>query len=216
VELPLFPLNTVLFPGMKLPLHIFEPRYRQMIGECIDEERPFGVVLIRSGPEVGGGAAPHEIGTTARLVEVERLDDGRFNIVCLGQDRFRIAETSSARAYLVGDVEILSDLDATGPAAEAAAGDVRERYLRFAQLTLAMRGEWALRVPSPSQPSQLADTLAARLPAATKTKQALLEELAVPHRLAGVASLLEAAVEVLRMRLAAVRIERYSGTAALN
>src|SRR5262245_26690023 len=110
MDLPLFPLNAVLFPGAKLPLHIFEPRYRMMIGECIDNEQPFGVVLIREGPEVGGGARPYDVGVTARITEVERLEDGRFNIVCIGQDRFRIHQTSSERAYLLGDVELLTDL----------------------------------------------------------------------------------------------------------
>lgn len=216
MELPLFPLNTVLFPGAKLPLHIFEPRYRQMIGECLDLDRPFGVVLIRAGVEAGGDARPHGVGTSARITDVERLEDGRFNIVCEGRERFRIHDTSSVRAYLLGDVELLLDEDAVGQAADTAADEVRRRYLHFAQLTLAMRGEWAQRVPSPPRPSQLADTLAARLPTSMETKQELLEELSVPRRLAGVSHLLDAAIEVLSSRVAAMRIERFSGTSTLN
>ena len=69
MEMPLFPLNVVLFPGMVLPLHVFEPRYREMINHCIEEEKPFGVVLIDEGQEVGGPAAPRLVGTAApRLV----------------------------------------------------------------------------------------------------------------------------------------------------
>src|SRR5205814_5524803 len=84
----LFPLNTVLFPGMPLPLHIFEERYKLMIGRCLEEERPFGVVLIQSGPEVGGTAVPHRVGTTAHIAAVRRLDDGRMNLIAIGQERF--------------------------------------------------------------------------------------------------------------------------------
>ena len=91
LDLPLFPLNTVLFPGMPLSLHIFEDRYKRMIGECIDSGNPFGVVLIKRGQEANGPLAePHEIGCTARIIEVEPLSEGRMNIVVLGQKRFRI------------------------------------------------------------------------------------------------------------------------------
>ena len=90
--LALFPLNTVLFPGMPLPLHIFEERYKIMIGRCIDEDRPFGVVLIQSGTEVGNPAVPHVVGTTALIAAVKRLEDGRMNLIAVGQERFRSLE----------------------------------------------------------------------------------------------------------------------------
>src|SRR5258708_12127045 len=80
-ELPLFPLsNTVLFPGMALPLHIFEERYKLMITECIRDSRPFAVVLIPSAHEVGPDATIHTVGTTAHISQVENLNDGRVNI----------------------------------------------------------------------------------------------------------------------------------------
>ena len=71
MELPLFPLNTVLFPGATLPLHIFEDRYKEMISQCIEEHRPFGVLLIRKGREAGDLAEPFEIGTTAHIARVD-------------------------------------------------------------------------------------------------------------------------------------------------
>ena len=74
--LPLFPLNAVLFPHMALPLHIFEPRYRQMIGDCLEEGHSFGVVAIREGTETGP-ATPYEVGTLAKIVRIDRLDEGR-------------------------------------------------------------------------------------------------------------------------------------------
>ena len=107
-ELPLFPLNTVLFPGMPLPLHIFEPRYREMVRLCLEEQRPFGVVLIRDGVAEGGPvAAPHEVGCVAEIIEVQRLEDGRLLLMTIGQERFRILSLNYEQAYLTGTVEAL-------------------------------------------------------------------------------------------------------------
>ena len=106
-DLPLFPLNTVLFPGMPLNLHIFEERYKRMIRICLQTRQPFGVVLIKHGFESYGPVAkPHYIGCTARILESEPLSDGRMNIVALGQKRFRILSLDYERAYLVGRVEL--------------------------------------------------------------------------------------------------------------
>ena len=105
-ELPLFPLDTVLFPGMPLQLHIFEDRYKRMIRECLAGRQPFGVVLIRHGREAMGPLAePYEIGCTARILEVKPLSEGRMNIVALGQKRFRILSLNYANPYLIGEVE---------------------------------------------------------------------------------------------------------------
>ena len=104
--LPLFPLNTVLFPGQMLPLHIFEPRYRQMIGECAQNGTPFGVVLIRQGEEVGDpDTEPYDVGTTAHIVQIERLEDGRMNIICVGHSRFRIQHLLRDADYLRGEID---------------------------------------------------------------------------------------------------------------
>jgi len=113
-ELPLFPLNTVLFPEMTLPLRIFEPRYLQMVEDCMREDALFGVVCIQSGPEVGGPALPYTIGTTARIVGVERESPELLHVVTVGQERFRIRELVSGKPYLVGKVEPfpLTKLDA--------------------------------------------------------------------------------------------------------
>src|SRR5215216_2373888 len=83
-ELPLFPLNTVLFPSLPLPLHIFEERYKLMIGTCAVTDNLFGVCLIKEGVEVGGPAEPFEIGTVARIAEIERMPDGRMNLMTFG------------------------------------------------------------------------------------------------------------------------------------
>src|SRR5829696_6475181 len=118
-EVPVFPLNTVLFPGMPLPLHIFEPRYREMIGACTRDEKPFGVLLIQEGPEVGPGAVPFKVGTLARIVDVNQFPDGRLNIVTVGTHRFRLLNLSADKqSYFVGDVEPIED-DPTGASAPA-------------------------------------------------------------------------------------------------
>lgn len=106
-EICLFPLHTVLFPGMPLPLHIFEARYRLMIQRCISENQPFGVVLIRQGLEaLGPLAKPYTVGCTANIVQAERLEDGRLNILTLGEERFKIHSLSYELPYLTATVEI--------------------------------------------------------------------------------------------------------------
>lgn len=121
-ELPLFPLNTVLFPGMPITLNIFEERYKLMIRRCLATRQPFGVVLIRQGSEaLGPLAEPHYVGCTARIMEMEPLDDGRMNIVALGEQRFRVLELSYDEPYLVGQVELFP-LDEANPLSLAQTG----------------------------------------------------------------------------------------------
>lgn len=106
-EMPLFPLHTVLFPGMVLPLHIFEPRYKVMISECARENKPFGVILIKDGLEVGGTAETHSYGTSAYITQIEQLHDERMNIQVVGYQRFKLHETRGGRPFQVGLVEDL-------------------------------------------------------------------------------------------------------------
>lgn len=105
-DLPLFPLNTVLFPGMPLTLHIFESRYREMIKACIDDKQPFGVVLIKEGVEAMGPLAePHLVGCTAEIAQAQSLKDGRLNILAVGRERFQILSLHYDQPYLRGTVE---------------------------------------------------------------------------------------------------------------
>lgn len=105
-DLCLFPLHTVLFPGMPLPLHIFEARYRAMIQHCIHEKQPFGVVLIRQGLEaLGPLAKPYHVGCTANILQVEQMDDGRMNILTMGDERFQVRSLNTDLPYLTAKVE---------------------------------------------------------------------------------------------------------------
>src|SRR4051794_27122666 len=98
-RIPLFPLNVVLFPGMPLPLHIFEPRYQEMIRHCLQGDLLFGVCLIRSGVEVGGEAEPHSVGTTCETLSVTPLGEGRMSLATVGRDRFRILRLHHDQPY---------------------------------------------------------------------------------------------------------------------
>ena len=108
--MPIFPLGTVLYPGLLLPLHIFEDRYRQLVRDLValpdDAERRFGVVAIREGREVGsdGVRALHEVGCTAELSQVEAYEDGRFDLVTVGATRFRVLAIDTSMPYLQGEV----------------------------------------------------------------------------------------------------------------
>ncbi len=110
VDLPLFPLDTVLFPGMALPLHIFEPRYKELVRKCLETGQAFGVALIKEGQEAGAPLPrPHSVGCTAKIIQVDPLDDGNLNILALGRDRFRILSLESGkRPYFTAQVERLS------------------------------------------------------------------------------------------------------------
>jgi Lon protease-like protein len=110
-ELPLFPLSTVLFPGMPLELHIFEDRYKEMIGMCIEKRQPFGVVLLEQGrPELDPTGTsldpkPFLVGCTAHITQVKPLADGRMNILVVGKDRFQVVSLRHDKPYLIGMVE---------------------------------------------------------------------------------------------------------------
>lgn len=109
-ELPLFPLHVVLFPGRPLPLHVFEPRYRQMLADCLDGDQTFGVVAIRAGRETGE-AEIFRVGTAARIVRVEHLDDGRANVITVGTDRFQVVEQLPTDSYRRAIIQPLDDVD---------------------------------------------------------------------------------------------------------
>ena len=183
-EIPLFPLRVVLFPGMVLPLHIFEMRYREMINRCIDERIPFGVVLIADGDEVGDAALPHMIGTAARIVRVERLDDGRMNITTVGTQRFRILELVHTHSYLAAKVALFPVVNGATERATTMAQRVRPQVLEYVEL-LAKASETNLRLDRlPEDPITLAFLIAIALQVKAQDKQQILEQLGVPEILA--------------------------------
>lgn len=108
-ELPMFPLGTVLFPHMVLPLHIFEPRYRALIHDVLAHDREFGVTLISRGHEVGGGDLRTDVGTVAKVVQAEEMDDGRWLAISIGTGRFRVERWLPDAPYPIAEVVDLPD-----------------------------------------------------------------------------------------------------------
>lgn len=172
-SLPLFPLNVVLFPGMALPLHIFEERYKAMIGDCIDQEQPFGVVLVKSGKEAGGPAEPFTIGTTARVVQVERLPEGRMNILTAGERRFETEQVTQRTPHLAGQVKCLEE--DPGETSEEAMAEFREEYGEYLKSLSSLAGGWTSQAPMPQAPVSLSYAAAASLDLPLHVRQALLE-----------------------------------------
>lgn len=135
VRIPLFPLQAVLFPEVALPLHIFEPRYREMIGRCLEHDEPFGICLILEGEEVGETAIPHRIGTEAAIIASQRYPDGRYDVVVEGRRRFEILHLDESRLYLRADVRFLDEPDgASDPGLAEAVVKVFESALESLEL----------------------------------------------------------------------------------
>ena len=137
-QLPLFPLHTVFFPRMLVPLLVFEERYKQMMEECQADESDFGIAFIRSGAEVGGPAEPYEIGTTARIMRLVDMEDGRKHVIVRGTTRFVIRDTDHSRPYLVGRVEDFP-LEA-GSVDYQLMGHVEIAFYRYLQLLKQVQG----------------------------------------------------------------------------
>jgi uncharacterized protein len=144
MQIPLFPLHTVLSPGIALPLHIFEDRYRAMIRRCVDTSTPFGVVLIRDGREVGAGGqlAIAGVGTFAEIRQAEERSDGRWEILVVGGGRFTVEEVHVDREpYLVGEVVPLPEQVGDDRAAARLVRRVTRRFVEYLRLMRARDGE---------------------------------------------------------------------------
>lgn len=202
-ELPLFPLNTVLFPQARLPLHIFEPRYIEMIERCVAEDLAFGVVLIREGREVGGPATPHDTGTIARIVDVARLADGEMNIIVAGITRFKLLEHFEDHAYSTARIRLLADENVDLTKSERAAQSAARRFREYAAAlrTIAESDE----VPEkeelelPKDPTVLSYSIAASLPVSMADKQVLLATPTTVQRLDRETTFLERELQLLRL-----------------
>lgn len=182
-DLPLFPLNTVLFPGMILPLHIFEERYKLMIEDCLEQERPFGVLLIRKGKEVGGGAVPHTVGTTTLIASVTRADGGRMNIITVGLERFRLLTLRHDRPYLVGDAEPFPLTGGGTEQARAQVGPMRALLRQYLSLLEQAQGHNIEIDDVPTDPRTLALLVAITLQLPMPQKQDLLAQPSVMRML---------------------------------
>jgi Lon protease-like protein len=178
-QVPLFPLNAVIFPGVVTPLHIFEERYRALVRELAGIEsvfdRVFGILAIREGYEVGdhGMQSAHRIGTLVQLTEVEAYDDGRFDIEVIGRQRLQVTETDSSGPFLRGEVELLPDTDE--PEAEEEAKLALTAFEDYREQLSELRGGPVLSGDLPSDPAYLSYALASTCLLTLPQRQALLE-----------------------------------------
>ena len=178
--LPLFPLGTVLYPGLLMPLHIFEDRYRQLVGDLLagPEPRQFGVIAIRQGRETGvdGVCALHEIGCVATLRQVTEHDDGRFDVMTVGTQRFRLLELDESRPYLQGHVDLIDEESGDEAAAAAVAQSVQVAFRAYLD-ALAVQGAVRVSVPDlPDEPVLLSYLVASSVIVDLSDRQLLLAE----------------------------------------
>ena len=188
-DFPLFPLNTVLFPQARLPLQIFEPRYREMIDRCLKEDLAFGVLLIKEGAEVGGPATPYQIGTVARIVDSARSPDGKMNIVVAGIMRFKLLEQFNDHSYMTGRIELLADENINLNVVERDARHVTQAFKDYVALVRRVASfddeleHDADDLELPQDPILLSYTIAMSLPISMTDKQSLLESSTTRKRL---------------------------------
>jgi ATP-dependent Lon protease len=201
LELPIFELPLVLLPGEQVPLHIFEERYKRMVGTVLDQGEPFGIVLRDDD-----GA--RSIGCTARIDDVlERFDDGRMNIVVSGEAPFKVLDRFESPEYPTGEVELITDQDVP-PIDEASANAARESFAELAERATGERPE----------PEELAGAtayaIAARIELPPETKQQLLEMRDEDDRMALLANALGAVGKALERAEEAA--ERASGNGKVH
>jgi uncharacterized protein len=201
-RLPMFPLGSVLFPELGLPLRIFEPRYRQMMAECLDGDRNFGVVLIERGSEVGGGEVRLRVATVAHILDVSMQDDGTVGVFTVGTGRVEVIEWLPDAPYPAAIVTPLVDADDLGPSFDEAVAKVTKR-LRSA---LAHRAEANL----PAAPATIElspdPTIAlwqvcALVPATAFDDYGLLSTRSVAERIDAIGELIDASADQVRFHL---------------
>ena len=177
MEIPLFPLNTVLFPGWPMPLHIFEPRYLEMVRYCTEEKSPFGILLIKQGKaERDTAVVPHNVGCMVNITQMEQLEDGRLLIMAVGQERFRVRSLSRQKPYLVGEVERMPYLPEKTAPLQTAVDNLHPLVLSYLnQLTALADNVEFDPTQIPTEPEALSHMAASLLQVSLETKQSMLE-----------------------------------------
>ncbi|MYE46143.1 MAG: hypothetical protein F4X25_05225 [Chloroflexi bacterium] len=217
MELRLFPLNTVLFPGMPIPLNVFEPRYLQLVQECVEQEEPFGISLIREGPEVGGPADPYEVGTTARIEQVAQGMLNTIQLLARGERRVRILELHHDRPYLWAEAEEIED--APGEAPQELLERGQALLDEFERLRFSSQGGYVRpRSPEPvtTPPGVLADAIGATGAGRPAERQELLETLDPALRLERAVAMFAPLIERMQQQSTDTTIRRWSEPGALN
>ena len=199
--LRLFPLQAVvLFPGVELPLVVFEERYRQLTRECMDAGEPFGVLLLREGQEAGdSGAVPCDVGTTARITSFRQTPDDQLRLIVTGERRFRVESYDHSHLYLSAEARFLDDSPDEAAADPSLVDDVRDMGSRLIQGLAARRGGWMRAARLPDDPTALSFFLADFL-SGDKGEQQRLLEAATEERLEQERSLLRDILDYMKRR----------------
>jgi Lon protease-like protein len=182
IELPLFPLNVVLFPGTVRPLHIFESRYRQMIKDCLYQCTPFGVVLVREESDYLS-EEPYSVGTMAEIHNLSRLENGSYSLLAIGTQRFRILSQHRNRPYLSGLVEPFDDRPEPISQLSLHAEQVRRLFISYLNMLLDVPGDKDLETNLPETPEDLSHVIAYFLDVEDAEKQHYLELTSTRERL---------------------------------
>ena len=181
--IPLFPLpNLVLFPGVEVPLHIFEPRYRLMINECYEQSLPFGVVLVRPESEPLH-EEPYPVGTMAEIEALDRMKDGRMNLIARGLQRFRILSQHREKPYLSGIVEVYSDAVESEPTLKQPVHQASALFRSYLEALLEVAGRAELEFTLPDDAEELSHFIAHLIDVQDEQKQHMLELTSTSQRL---------------------------------
>ena len=207
-RLRLFPLNSVLFPGAVLNLHIFEPRYKQMINECLEAGEGFGVALIAEGEEAGDpNVLPHDVGSIAEIVDVQPLPFGRYFISTVGRKRFRIREVISRDPYLIAEVDEIEEPEQQSDReVEELLPAVRQRFEEYLAMLVEFSGQEST-VSLLDDPRGASYQIGDMLQVAERVKQRLLELADTKARLRAEYDFLERLLPQLRRLLERRRTE---------
>lgn len=190
--LPLFPLNTVLFPYARLQLHVYESRYREMLRFCAENDSGFGIALIRSGHEVGGPSEPFMVGTVARIISAQTFEDGSSIIWVQGQQRFRIRQLDDSRPFLVGQIETVVEMEPDdNPRLNQLVMQARDLLEQYLNGRLAASGMRVASMELHDDPTVLSFMIANLVHAEPRQKQVLLEMTDTEERLVALLPLLE-------------------------
>jgi Lon protease-like protein len=197
ITAPVFPLNTVLFPRMPLPLQIFEPRYKTMLKDIGARDSRFVAALIEEGEEVGGPALPYSVACMAEVMQVQGLPDGRFLVMAQGLARVRILSTDDApKPYLVGAIQLWPE--EPDVVSDALVERAARLFTQYAADVMAIAGEEADEITLPSDPALLSYVLAAGLQVDLLTQQRLLEMAGPDRRLRSEIEILESEAPLMR------------------
>ncbi len=198
--LGLFPLNTVLMPGITLRLHIFEDRYKEMIAQCLQDNAPFGVLLDRNGNETGSGLDPVSIGTTAEIRDVTRLSNGRFFIVTHGVRRFSVKKVIHVEPHWRAQVSYMDEPLGPNDVIRSLRDKTVDRFKDYLRLLLDVSRSELDRLRLPEDPALSSYLIADALQIQPPAKQELLESHSAAERLGTELSLLEHQIRTLRSR----------------